>query len=484
MLWLAVHLPDWPLQHFLRGRLHPQALAVVADRRILAVDPAASEHGIRPGQHLAAALALAPTLQLRARQPQAERQLLTHTAAALSRFTPQLAIDPPDALLLDIEASLRLFGGLPSLLQALADELDALGLHGQLAVAPTALAARWLACARPGSRVEHWSQLPHALQALPLNRLPLPPAVQALLAGSGIRTLGQAQELPRAALAHRDARPLIDLLDRAFGRQPDPRAFFVPPPGFDARIELLVPQPHSEALLFLSRRLLHACTAQLAAAQLGMEHFRLSLEHDEAPVTEVDIHLGSPSRDEARCLLLLREHLARLTLPAPATALRLSSHGWESLAGHSQDLFDTRHHRPGARPLLIERLRLRLGTEAVCTLSARADHRPEHSQCAHPPGGPAGAIPQRGRRPVWLFDMAQPLRQRGQQPYHNGPLHVLCGPERIEAGWWNEADAPHERRPTDSVRDYYIARGAAGELLWIYRELHPPYGWFLHGLFA
>jgi hypothetical protein len=58
------------------------------------------------------------------------------------------------------------------------------------------------------------------------------------------------------------------------------------------------------------------------------------------------------------------------------------------------------------------------------------------------------------------------------------PFLLRDGPERIESGWWDGADVR---------RDYFVARTAADETVWIYRDHR--YGiedgeWFLHGLFA
>jgi protein ImuB len=65
-------------------------------------------------------------------------------------------------------------------------------------------------------------------------------------------------------------------------------------------------------------------------------------------------------------------------------------------------------------------------------------------------------------------------------PLYRGPLVLLAGPERIEAGWW---DLGQPRRATVH-RDYFVARNRHGQTLWIYRELAAPHRWFLHGFFA
>jgi protein ImuB len=72
------------------------------------------------------------------------------------------------------------------------------------------------------------------------------------------------------------------------------------------------------------------------------------------------------------------------------------------------------------------------------------------------------------------------LREEGGTPLLAGrPLWLVAGPERIEAGWWDDAFA---------ARDYFIAQGDDGALLWVYRFRHAPLanesGWYLHGRFG
>ena len=66
---------------------------------------------------------------------------------------------------------------------------------------------------------------------------------------------------------------------------------------------------------------------------------------------------------------------------------------------------------------------------------------------------------------MWLLEPPRPLAE--------GEFTLLAGPERIEAGWWDGAEAR---------RDYFIARTGEASLAWIYREREG--NWFLHGWFA
>ena len=85
-------------------------------------------------------------------------------------------------------------------------------------------------------------------------------------------------------------------------------------------------------------------------------------------------------------------------------------------------------------------------------------------------------------KPVWLLPEPAPLAERQASPLLDGqPLQLLCGPERIEAGWWDAALA---------ARDYFIAQASDGALVWVYRARLPlaasgeGEGWFLQGRFG
>lgn len=437
--------------------------------------------GVEPGIRRASALALAPDLCLRERDPRLELAALTDIACWAGRFTPSISLDIPDAVLLEVRASLRLFGGPAPLCEAILAGLEELGFAGQLAIAPTPLAARWLARFAPGSLVVETSELASHLDALPLAALfdggTISSDSRDLLTGIGVQCLAQVRSLPRSGLARRQAQAVNDLLDRAYGELPDPLHWFVPPERYLARLPLPVPTDQVDTLLFGVRRLLTGLGGWLDARQAGLERFSLVLEYERnkhQPEGTCEIVLGALSRDMARCQLLAREHLSRLPLPAPVDALRLEADAPRLLAPPRSDLFHGDNGQDGDPGLLLATLRARLGPDAVRCLAAHPDHRPEHAwRWAEPdlPDHPAvdssAALPS-APRPLWLLPAPRPMAQPA-------PDSLLAGPERIESGWWDGAEVR---------RDYYIARRHDHSLVWIFRERLPPHGWFLHGYFA
>ena len=233
----------------------------------------------------------------------------------------------------------------------------------------------------------------------------------------------------------------------------------------------------TEALLFAAKRLFVQLEGFLAARAGGVQRLALRLFHREARFTEVPIGLVAPARDAAHFTLLARERLGGLALPDAVRAIALDAGDVVPLAGEALALFDDSASAPGDWRKLVERLRARLGGAAVHYLAVAAEHRPERAsrECAADVRPPATDADRCAQRPFWLLPAPQPLEEIDAAPQRDGPLKLLAGPERIESGWWDGDDV---------ARDYFVAETGDRTLVWVYRERHPPGGWFLHGLFA
>jgi protein ImuB len=453
MLWVALCFPRLALEALLRGRAPSEGAddpwAVAENRSVLVCNAAAAAAGVRPGSALTAAWALAPRLRVLPRDAAAEGEALEAVAAWACQFTSKVSLEPPQGVLLEVEGSLRLFGGAGRLMARLRSGLAGIGFEALLAAGPTARAALWLA--RGASET---------LETLPVGAIAPAPEALALLHRIGVRTLGELMRLPRAGVAPRLGQRLLDDLDRALGKIPEPRAFFVPPERFSAQLELPAPVAQAESVLFAARRLLQQLEGFLAARQAGVRGFTLSLLHRGVPPTRIEIGFTAPRRDTEQGLRLLRERLGALALASPTEALRLEAGELAPLAGATPGLFRDARSEAEDWERLLERLQARLGGALVHGLALHADHRPERAWRAVGDGDAAVA----GPRPLWLLE---PPRRLGEDDFA-----LLAGPERIEAGWWDGEDV---------VRDYFIARTRAASLAWIYRA---PGGWFLHGLFA
>ncbi|MFN0314897.1 MAG: Y-family DNA polymerase [Burkholderiales bacterium] len=468
MLWTCLHLPDFSLQLALRAGDVPEPLVVSTgghQPQVLACNQPAIQCGIRPGLSVSAALALAPRLTERPRDPRAEAQALENLALWAGQFTPTLSVHSPDSLLLETEGCLRLFGGLRALNARMQSGLAQLGYRATLAHAPTPTAARLLARAGIATTVLDRHELRRALCPLPLSLLE--PASAEKLAQAGVRTIGECMKLPREGLGRRLGPALLDEMDRALGKLPDPRKPFIAPMGYEGRLLLPAPVAESEALLFALKRLVLELCGFLHPRNAGVRRLNIELHHEDRPTTAFLLGLSVPSRDAARIMQLLRERLHTLPLQDRVQSIVLKAREISALAARNLVLFPSDAGHAEERLMLIEHLRARLGAEKVHGLATYPDHRPEYAFRHHEPGNAAGNM-QAPKRPLWLLERPQAISVE-----HS--LTLLSGPERIESGWWDGQDIR---------RDYFAVRNAAGETLWIFRDRGAARGWYVHGLFA
>lgn len=467
-LWACILLPQLALDGVLRRHPTPdEPLALVtgpAQRRVLrTVNAAAKAAGLRAGQSLATAQALCHRFTAVEYDAAEVARWHDFLAAWAYRYGSLVSRQLPSALLLEVEASFRLFGPWPRLEAQLRADLTELGFRHRLALAPNPWAARALANVHDGLAITEPEPLRHALGQLPVERSGLPTEVSESLRRMGLRQLRQLFALPRAALGKRVGNETLQQLDRLRGELATPLAYFQPVDAFEARIEFNYEVQSSQSLLFPLRRLTGDLAVYLAGRDGGVQRFTLRLEHERGAATEVPIGLLAPEREPAMLFELSRGRLEQLQLPGPVRALQLIARELPPFVPAGRDLFDARPQQAVPWEQLRERLRARLGDAAVHGLALRADHRPERSwRTESQRGETAPPLP----RPGWLLSKPMPLRDHR--------LHILAGPERIESGWWDG----------DVRRDYYVVQTSLGQRAWAFRPAGEQGGFMLHGWFA
>jgi protein ImuB len=419
-------------------------------------------------------------------QPVPDAAGLQRQAGRALHYSSRVSLAAPDIVLLEVRGSLRLFGGLGSLLSQLRGHFHQVGV---VSMAPTALAA--VALARSGQRaaLTDAQRLVSRLAPLPLACLSWSAQSLARLAAVGVVTVGEALRLPRAGFAQRFGHTLLDDLDRLVGRRPDPRVPFVPVERFAVRFEPSYEMTGNTALLRELQPHLLALQQFLLQRQRGITALLLSLEHRQHVATRIVLRLAVPEHCAQRLSSLLAERLRQVVLPAPVRRCGLRCGPLLEAASDSAGLWQAGEQGGGAStqmPAFLENLRVRLGAESVHGLSVSPDHRPEHisrvaeplmqvlavrrAAAVSPPWAP-------GRRPLWLLPVPQLLEQdaSGWPLCALQRLQLLAGPERLETGWWDGADIQ---------RDYYVAADANGARLWVYRQRDGQRRWFLHGPFG
>ncbi len=462
----------------------PERLAVIDGpdnrSRVLTCTQAASRHGVRPGQSLPAALALCPDLNLRRRDPVAEKALWSLLGQWAYSFSDQVLLALPDAVVLETGGSLALFGGWTALERQLRADLAHLGIHASIASTPRPRAAWLLAHRHDGLVISDEQALRTHLDRLSIHQAGLDESASARLSAMGFLRLKELAAIPRASLGRRIGPSALQQLDRLHGRCPDPLPGWQPPESFESMIEFDARPTAIEPILFALQRLLRELATVLDQRDRGVQRLHVLLLHEDVAPTRVTIGLLRAERDPDRLLQLGRSRLEQVPLPAAIAGLALVCEQLTAFRPQANDLFQRASREHSDWPLLVGRLRARLGDEAVLALREGNDHRPERADVLTPiavddidnePGrkpANAGDTPAvTPPRPVWL--LPQPIPLRGT------PTRILSGPERIESGWWDGQDVR---------RDYYIVETRQGRRAWAYCTPGQREGWMLHGWFA
>ena len=501
-LWFCVYLPRLPLEALSVSEYVPGASsgkgqannrtdfrAIVEEQqgihRILLPDARAAEAGVLPGQSANAALALLPELELELRNPLCEQQALETLATWLEQYSSFVSIVAADVLLLEIAGSLRLFGGLKTLGREIVAGFEQRGFDASPAIAPTPLAATWLARGGRRACVHEFEKLLPALRNLSLDCLDWPQTALESLTGMGIGNVGDCLRLPRDGFAKRFGAGRLLELDRALGRLPDPRQSWRAPERFLRDYEMTEEQDDSQCLLAICQELLVSHERFLLERQLGTQRLRFTFFHLKARATRLLLGSATAERLANRWFDLLRIRFERLALPEPVIAIRLEGGRTQALETGTGPLAFT--GRPKSETTysmtqLAERLTARIGAGAVYRVSNAADHRPQlawrkSAALAGKTVDVASTARRDPRRPLWMLPEPVLLEAEQGWPRHRGRLTLREGPERLETGWWDEQGI---------ARDYYTAIDSRGVRLWIYRDRNPRCDvvWYLHGFFG
>lgn len=488
-LWFCAYLPNLPLE---ASGADDSARVVVEDQRgihrVLQANPAAQAAGVLEGQSANAALALLPTLTIEERSPLREQQALESLAAWLETFSSMVNIAGPNLLLLEIAGSLRLYGGLEALRQQLVAGFREQGITASLAIAPTPLAASWLARAGRRSCIRDANNITRAIRELPLGCLEWPTVTCEALASMGVKTVGECLRLPREGFARRFGSQRLLELDRALGRLPDPRVSWRAPERFRADIEMTEEHSDREVLLAFCEQLLQSMERFLLTRQLATQRLQFSFFHLRGAATQLTLGGAGFDHRAEHWMDLLRIRFERVVLPEPVIALQLTGGRNQAMQLPSASLeLKGQVRRPScwySMSQLAERLAARLGRQSIQSVSTIAEHRPHRAWRIQETSGVTPTLTTRRHplsRPLWLLPEPALLSVDAQGPMHDGRIRLLQGPERLETGWWDE----------DGIaRDYYTAINGHGRHLWVFRDRRralqqdPARHWYLHGLFG
>lgn len=461
---------------------------------IQAVNPAAQALGLKPGVAVADARAWLPQILVFPLDSAADAADLRRLADWATRFSPLVAVDGADGLMLDIAGCAHLWGSEARMLADLDRHLRSFGLHHRAAIADTIGAAWGVARfgAEPNRIVPHGQQKP-ALASLSPAALRLPEELCAQLRRLGLKQVADLCALPRAALARRFGATLMDRLDQALGRQDEILSPLLPPPQCYVRMDFAEPIVQRADI----DRALHLSLKRLADAlrshESGPRKLDLTWYRLDGEAQRLSIGTARASLDAAHLFRLFEEKLDLLEPEEGFEAMRLSGHELERLSRHQHDFEAGGAVNHDLAPL-VDHLANRLGEHAVHRFETRESHVPERAVRRLPPLAESPRLhwPKATQRPIRLLPHPEPIEAlapipddppvqfRWRRVLHR--VRAAEGPERIAPEWWLPGQEDAE------VRDYYRVEDAEGRRFWLYRAGLYDTGrtprWFMHGMFG
>jgi protein ImuB len=532
---LSIWLPQLPIERWAKSAGYPPERPVVLTIQgtngpiIHAVTKAAAERGAQPGARLTDARALDPALVSIPADPQADAALVERIARWAARWSPLVEVDGSDGLRLDVTGVGHLFGGECGLVSDIYNRFAILGITPRVAIAPTAAAAWALshhAPCRCGS-----DDVTAKLMPLPVPALRLDEDTVRMLERLGLKTIKALIEVPRLALARRfrGAANVVDALDRAIGRKPEPLAAILDDQPPRASVRLDEPATHAEAASQALGRLIPLLVRELEQRRLGARRLSLTGYRVDGSIGVASVATAIPSREPKHLQRLLADKAAALDPQFGFDAFTLTA-DWSEELGAAQESLVEEPSSTRELARLVDRLTVKLGPGAVQRPQAFESHVPERSigwiaaihmpfpkdegrrgRLPNPPcvaeeasSAAAGRSPrhptsswpldsEERNRPQRLLDRPEaidviyatpegmPRRFLWRRATHD--IARVEGPERIAPEWW--------RQPSSArLRDYYRVEDAHGRRYWIYREGLIGDGrggapaWFIHGLFG
>jgi len=504
-----VWLPRLPTDRLIRkagsAPDKPLVVAIKTDNalRIYAADRKAARLGLKTGMAIADARAMIPVLDVVEADLPADRALLENIAEWCDRFTPLVALDPPNGLLLDVTGVDHLFGSERGLCETVHMKLAAQGFIVQCALAGTAAAARALSHYAPGTIAAPGKE-DEAIAGLPVAALQLDDAIVHGLKRAGLKTIGQVAARTRPELTARFGKQMMAELDQALGKSERPVSPLRPLPDFMAEHRFADPITVQEVILSCLENLAATLGNVLEKSGQGAREMTAVFFRADGAVRRLCVQTGAPTRDAKIITRLFRERIDSLADPLdPGFGFDLIRLEASCAERQSDEMPGFEADARAAREVayLVDRLAARFGTQRVQRFQPQDTHIPEAASVAVPAQyaaqtktawqmkRSAGEAP---RRPLRMLAKPEPIedvmalapdsppRRFKWRHVQHKILHA-DGPERIAMEWWRH----QEHMPT---RDYFRVEDEEGRRFWLYREgiyaeTREP-KWYVHGVFA
>ena len=463
----------------------PQRGRMVID----AVSPMAAQQDIQPGMVLADAKAIFPGLKMIQSEPGRSEKLLYALAEWCIAYTPFVAVDLPDGLILDTSGCTHLWGGEPAYLETIKTKLNAYGYTVRAAIADT-IGAAWASARFSNEAIVKPGKQKEALLPLPPAALRLEPEVLARLKKLGLNRIDNFINMPGTALRRRFGTSFTLRMVQSLGQVPEIVIPIKPVEPYQERLCCMEPIVSNIGITIALQQLLEMLCLRFEAEEIGLRHAVFKAYRVDGNIQQIAIGTGQPSRNGAHLFRLFEHKISTLEPVLGFEVFVLEAPKVEPVTNEQAAIWMASSQNDKKVAELLDRVVAKTGTNAVSRYLPAEQYWPERSVKQAVPLWEKQSTAWRTDwpRPVHLLERPEKIEVTAVLPdyppilfRYKGKLYHVAksdGPERIEQEWW---------RSNGLFRDYYSVEDETGARYWLFRS--GPYDtdkpeWFIHGFFA
>jgi protein ImuB len=493
-LWFRHLLTDWLVLKRPELKDVPFVFAAPVHNRIIitAANALTEQHGVAVGMTSADAKAIVPELQVMDDIPGQAAKLLQALGEWCIRYSPLIAVDLPNGLILDVSGCTHLWGGERGYLKEIVTRLRSKGYDVRGAMADTPGAA-W-AVARFGKIkpiIEPGAQM-NALLSLPPAALRLDQLILERLHKLGFYSIGKFMGLGRSVLRRRFGDDFLLRLNQALGNEDEPLQLLCPVEPYTERLLCLEPIRTRIGIEIAINTLLENLCRRLAAEGKGIRTAVLKGYRVDGEVIQTQIGTNKASHNVVHLFKLFELKIESLRPKLGIELFTLEAPKVEDVEPEQEALWAPEGQGLDDTGLaeLLDRLANKIGADKIHRYLPEERYWPEQSlkPAISLKDKPATAWRTDKPRPSLLLPRPERIDVSSLLPdnppmlfIYNGVRHIIKrsdDAERIERAWW--MDEGHHR-------DYYVVEDEEGRRYWVFRSGHydaEGSQWYLHGFFA
>ncbi|WP_448547237.1 Y-family DNA polymerase [Thalassotalea fusca] len=466
-LWLYLHFPSLQLDAmYQQADAQTYPLIIVHDKQneVVQLNQLAANEGIKVGMGLGTASSLCAELQVKPYDQMVENKVLKRIAHWLYSVTADIALYPPNGLLIGASSMLSLHHNLAEYWRVLSQHLECLGFSYQYATGYSPYAARILA--RQGlnriSADKNW--LIEQIKKQPLASADLDKRVVSRLRKVGIHTFSELLSLSLPQLSKRFSLDVVNYIGQLTGHIRHHVTFYIPPEHFEQYLELYHEVSNSQYLEKPLLKLYKLLEHYLRLKDKTASELIVVLHQRDCDDLSLSIIAAQGEYKAEKWLQLSTLQLESVVLNAPVIGITLKAQRILNKYVQHTDLFQGEKGQQSPEEL-VAILTAKLGQNRVKGVQVVQDHRPEvANQLGEPLSTYTSQCMDKKLRPSLLFSSPVPLHEQ---------ITLMPYPERVITGWWDNHQV---------IRDYFIGRTESGRWLWLFKDHNQQ--WFVHGVFS